>query len=134
MFMRNEVREAAEELAGAAEEWGRACDDWQRAAKARDRVCEQMERRVAKATGGLSVARWELLCRRRRTRTVEDAKAKARAMRARSAVEDAVAERDRVLADTDAEAAGIAATTLNRARKQLGLQTRQTAEGWIVEA
>ena len=26
-----------------------------------------------------------------------------------------------------------AATTLNRARKQLGLQTRQTAEGWIVE-
>ena len=103
MFMRNEVREAAEELAGAAEEWGRACDDWQRAAKARDRVCEQMERRVAKATGGLSVARWELLCRRRRTRTVEDAKAKARAMRARSAVEEAVAERDRVLAGEDAK-------------------------------
>ena len=103
MFMRDEVRVAAEELADAAEEWRRAYDDWQRAAKARDRVCEQLERRVAKATGGLSVARWELLCRRRRTRTVEDAKAKARAMRARSAVEEAVAERDRVLAGEDAK-------------------------------
>ena len=58
---------------------------------------------MAKATGGLSVARWEALCRRRRARTIEDARAKARAIRARSAVEEAVAERDGVLADAAAK-------------------------------
>ena len=34
----------------------------------------------------------------------------------------------------DAANAGVTATTLHRARKQLGLRTRQTAGGWIVEA
>ena len=33
----------------------------------------------------------------------------------------------------DATEAGIAATTLHRARKQLGLRTRKTAEGWVLE-
>ena len=32
----------------------------------------------------------------------------------------------------DAEDAGIAAVTLHRARKQVGLQTRKTADGWVV--
>ena len=32
----------------------------------------------------------------------------------------------------DAEAAGIASATLHRARKQAGLQTRKTADGWVV--
>ena len=32
----------------------------------------------------------------------------------------------------DAEDAGIATVTLHRARRQLGLQTRKTADGWIV--
>ncbi len=32
----------------------------------------------------------------------------------------------------DAAAAGIATTTLHRARKQLGLQTRKTGDGWVV--
>ncbi len=103
MVMRDGARAAAEEIAEAAEKWRRAYDDWQRALKARERLCAQMERRVAKATGGLSVARWEALCRRRRARTVEDARAKARAIRARPAVEVAVAERLGVLADADAK-------------------------------
>ena len=103
MFIRGELRDAVEEIANAVEQWRLAYDGWQREVKARDRLCEQMERRVAKATGGLSVARWKLLCRRRRAYTVEDAKAKARAIRARPAVEEAVAERDRVLADADAK-------------------------------
>lgn len=62
-----------------------------------------MDRRLTEATGGLSVARFEVLCLRRRARCVSDAKAKAWAIRAKPAVEAAVAERTRVLADADAE-------------------------------
>ncbi|MDA8075087.1 MAG: hypothetical protein M0Z40_07620 [Actinomycetota bacterium] len=84
-----------------AEEWRRAYGAWQRAVEKRDRLAGRTERRIRKATGGLSVARFEVLCRRRRVYTVEDAKRYARAARARPAVETAVAERDRLLADAD---------------------------------
>jgi len=103
MVVRDELLEAVEEIVEVAGRWRRAYEGWQRAAKRRDRLAERMERRVTNATGGLSVARWEVLCRRRSFRTVEDAKAKARAIRARSAVEAAAAERDRVIADADAK-------------------------------
>ena len=103
MVIRDEVREAIEQVAAAAEECKRAYEVWQRALEERDRRSEQMERRITKATGGLSVARFEVACRRRRVYTVQDAKAKARALRARPAVETAVAERGRVIADADAK-------------------------------
>ncbi|MHB1800619.1 MAG: hypothetical protein ACYCU5_02970 [Actinomycetes bacterium] len=103
MIVRDKVREAVEEIVEVADGWKHAYDEWQRAVKARDRLSERMARRIARATGGLSVARWEALCRRRRARTVEDAKGKARAIRAKPAVEAAVAERDRLLAAENAK-------------------------------
>lgn len=46
--------------------------------------------------------RWEQACRRRRILTVVDARLRAKAVRARPAVEAALAERERALTDTDA--------------------------------
>ena len=103
MVLRGELGDAVEEIAEVAGAWKRAYDDWKRAVKERDRAAERMERRVTKATGGLSVARFEAVCRRRSFHDVEDAKAKARAIRSRPAVEAAVADRDDVIADADAK-------------------------------
>lgn len=102
MVVRDEVLEAVGEIVEVAGRWRRSYDDWQRALKDRDRVAERMERRVTKATGGLSAARFEVACRRRSFHDIDDAQRKARAIRARPAVEAAVAERDRVIADADA--------------------------------
>ena len=103
MVIRDEVREAIEQVAAAAEECKRAYEVWQRALEERDRRSEQLERRITKATGGLSVARFEVACRRRSFHDIDDAKRKVRAIRARPAVEAAAAERDRVIADADAK-------------------------------
>lgn len=103
MIVRDEVRAAAQQIADAGEGWGRAYDDWQRAVKVRDRLSERMDRRLTKAAGGLSVARWEVLCHRRYFHDVDDAKRKAAAIRAKPAVQAAVAERDRLLAAEDAK-------------------------------
>jgi hypothetical protein len=91
------------EIASAVVQWRRAYDSWQQAIKVRGRCCEQMEHRITNATGGLSVARFEAVCRRRYFHDVEAAKAKARAIRARPAVEAAIAEQDRVVAVEDAK-------------------------------
>lgn len=101
MVVQDALRAAAEEIVDAVEGWRRAYEDWQRAINLRDRLCEQMDRRVTNAAGGLSVARFEVTCRRRSFHDGEDAKAKARALRARPALQAAVAERDRVLAAAD---------------------------------
>ena len=101
--VRDEVRAAAVEMAGAAEAWRDAYDRWRRAVKARDRLSEQMERRVANTTGGLRVARFEAVCRRSYFHDVGAAKVTARAIRARPAVAAAIAERDRVLGAADAK-------------------------------
>jgi len=122
MIVQDELRAAVEQIADADERWRHAYDDWQRAVRVRDRLCERMERRVANATGGLSVARWEAVCRRRSFQTVEDAKRKARAIRARPAVEAAIAERDLVLAAEDAKvlAARIALAEASKAMARYG--------------
>ncbi len=118
VVVRDEVRAAAVQMTDAAEGWRLAYGDWQRAVKARDRLCQQMERRVTNATGGLSVARFEAVCRRRSFHDVEAAKAKAWAIRARPAVEAAVAERDRVLDSEDAKVL-VARITLAKASKTM---------------
>jgi len=102
-MVRDEVREAVEQIADAGERWRRAYDDWLVAVTERDRLAGRMERRVREAAGGLSVARFEVACRRRYFHDVEDARRKAVALRARPAVTAAVAERDRVLAAADAK-------------------------------
>ncbi len=116
MIVREEMRAAAEQFTDAAAHWRLACDDWQRAIRVRDAVAKRMDRRVTKTTGGLSVARFEATCRRRFFHDIEDAKAKARAIRARPAVVAAIAERDRGVAIEDAKvrAARIAVTEASK--------------------
>ena len=102
MVAREELREVVEQIVEAADAWERAYHAWQRTVTERDRLRERMDRRITKATGGLGVARWQAACRRRFFHDVEDATTKARAIRAKAAVEAAVAERDRLLPDADA--------------------------------
>jgi hypothetical protein len=103
VMVRDEVRKAVEKIADAGEGWRRAYDNWQKAVRERNRLAGRMERRVKEATGGLSVAAFEVACRRRYFHDVKDAKSKAAAIRARPAVTAAVAERDRLLAGADAK-------------------------------
>jgi len=103
VMVRDEVREAVEQIADAGEGWRHAYDDWQATVTERDRLAGRMEHRVKEATGGLSVARFEVACRRRYFHDVQDAKRKAAALRPRPAVTAAVAERDRVLTAADAK-------------------------------
>jgi len=93
---------AADQLAEGAVRWEDAYRGWVRAVEARDRVAGRMERKVTGVTGGLSVARFEAVCRRRSVRSVVEAEQKASAIRARPAVEATVAERDRAVAAADA--------------------------------
>jgi len=102
-MVRAEVREVVEKIADAGEGWRHAYDDWQATVRERERLAGRMERRVREATGGLSVAAFEVACRRRYFHDVKDAKRKAAAIRARPAVTAAVAERDRALAVADAK-------------------------------
>jgi len=88
---------------GVAHEWLRVYGLWRRAVDRRTRVAERSESLLREATGGLSVARWEAVCRRRSIRRVSDAQAKARALRARPAVAVALAQRERLAAETEAE-------------------------------
>lgn len=103
MMLRDEVCEAAELIAHAGEEWRRAYDAWQVAVSERERLCALMDRRMIRATGNLSLARYEAACRKRYFHDVGDARRKAAAIRSKPAVEAAVAERDRTLATEDAK-------------------------------
>jgi len=103
VMVRDEVREAVEQIADAGEGWRHAYANWQATVTERDRLAGRMERRVREATGDLSVAAFEVACRRRYFHDIKDARRKAVAIRARPAVTAAVAERDRVLAVADAK-------------------------------
>jgi hypothetical protein len=102
MAIRAELEAAVGRIVEAAQCWQAAFEAWQGAVRVRDRLVERADRKVSQATGGLSVARWEAVCRRRCLHTVADATAKARAIRARPAVLSAVAARDRTLRAADA--------------------------------
>ncbi len=92
----------SKELASDAQDWWAAHEAWLRAAKARDRKIMDAERKLLAATGGLGLAYWESACRRKRIVNVEDARLKARAVRARPAVEAALSARELVLAEQEA--------------------------------
>ncbi|MHB1533068.1 MAG: hypothetical protein ACYC1D_00335 [Acidimicrobiales bacterium] len=102
MVMRAGLVAAAEQMAVGAALWEDAYKSWGLAVEARDRVVARMDRKVTEATGGLSVTRFEAVCRRRSVRSVIEAQQKASAIRARAAVEATVAERDRAVAAADA--------------------------------
>ena len=97
-----ELVAVAERLADGAACWKQAFRSWERTVEVRHRVAARSERKVLEATGGLSVARFEAVCRRRSVRSVVEAQQKASAIRTRPSIEAAVAERDRAVAAADA--------------------------------
>lgn len=102
VVMRAGLVAVADQLAEGASRWEGAHRSWERAVDVQDRVTARMERNLLAATSGLSVARFEEVCRRRSVRSVVEAQQKAAAIRARPAVEAAVAERDREVASAGA--------------------------------
>lgn len=92
----------ASQVAAAAERWLSANATWVAATRRRQRAVVRAQRRVVAATGGLGVAGWEAACRRRRIRSAAEARAVAVAVRARPAVEAALTEQARVVAEHDA--------------------------------
>jgi hypothetical protein len=95
-------------MAEDAESWHEAHRDGKLACSRRDEQVLRARERVVAATGGLGLGRWQAALRRRRFRTIEDAKLKAKALRARPAVEAARAELDRIVSDRGAEVSAAA--------------------------
>jgi hypothetical protein len=93
---------AGERLAAEAARWRAAYDGWQGAVKQSELRLVRAELKVLGSTGGLGLAKWRAACRRKRIATVQDARLKAKALRARPAVEEALAEHARVRAEGDA--------------------------------
>jgi hypothetical protein len=89
----SDVAVAAGELAEAARRWREAYQAWESAVRRQEALVSRYDAMVLVATGGLGLVRWRAACRRRRVLTVADAKPRARALRARPAVEVAVARR-----------------------------------------
>jgi hypothetical protein len=90
-------------MAEDAESWREAHRDWELACSRRDEQVLRAQERVFAATGGLGLGRWQAALRRRRFRSIEDAKLKAKALRARPAVEAALAELDSIVSGRGAE-------------------------------
>ena len=103
MKVRAEVALVCQRLAEDAESWHEAHREWTLACSRRDEQVLEAWKRVAAATGGLGLTRWRAALRRRSIRTVEDAKLKAKALRARPAVEAALADLGSVISERDAE-------------------------------
>lgn len=95
-------------MAEDAESWREAHRDWKLACSRQDEAVLRARERVIAATGGLGIGRWRAALRRRRFRTIEDAKLKAKALRARPAVEAALAELDSIISDRGAQVAAAA--------------------------
>lgn len=92
---------ALERLFEGAVCWENTYRSWEQAVEFRDQAAARMERKLLALTGGLSVARFEAVCRRRSVRSVAEAQEKASALRARADVDAAVVERDRAVAAAD---------------------------------
>jgi hypothetical protein len=108
MRVRAEVALVCDRMAEDAESWRKAYRDWTQARARRDEQVRRALERAAAATGGLGLGRWQSALGRRRFRTIEDAKVRAKALRVRPAVQAALAELDRVVYDRGAEVSGAA--------------------------
>ena len=100
--LRAELVAVAEHLVEGAARWEDAYRCWENAVEVRGRTAARLERVLLAETGGLSVARFEAVCRRRSVRSVVEAQQKASAIRARATVRAAVAEWDCALVAADA--------------------------------
>ncbi|MDA8045092.1 MAG: hypothetical protein M0Z30_07635 [Actinomycetota bacterium] len=122
MATQEQLRSAGATIADVAAAWQLAYGSWVQAVQDQHAAVERAERRIRRATGGRSLARWEAVCRRRTIHTVDEAKDKALALRARPAVAAAVGERDRLAAALDAVvlAARIELAAASRALSRYG--------------
>jgi hypothetical protein len=121
-----ELEVAADRLVEGATSWTAAYRAWEQAVDGRDRAAARMQRRVTETTGGLSVTRFEAVCHRRSVRSVAEAEQKASAIRARAAVEAAVAERDRTVAAADAAVMAARIALAEASKRILGYGTAGT--------
>ena len=108
MRVRAEIALVCDRMAEDAESWHEAHRHWKLACARRDEQVLRARERVVAATGGLGLRLWQAALRRRRFRTIEDAKLKAKALRARPAVEAALAELDCIVSDRGAEVSAAA--------------------------
>jgi hypothetical protein len=108
------------DLVEAARRWREAHQAWESAVRRREALVSRYDAMVLAATGGLGLVRWRAACGRRRALTVADAKLRARALRARPAVEVAVAERAKALAEQEVAVAA-ARDLLRKASEELAL-------------
>ena len=118
--IKSDVAVVAGELVEAARRWREAYEAWGSAVRRQEALVSRYEARVLAATGGLGLVSWRAACRRRRALTVADAKLRARALRARPAVELAVAERAKAIADQEV-AVAVTMEALRRASEELAL-------------
>jgi len=91
----------AGELAALAVAWDEARTALAAAERRRGKALRSADRAVRAATGGVGERRWRIALERRRFHDVADAVEHARALRARPAVEAAVAVREQVRAEQD---------------------------------
>jgi hypothetical protein len=89
-------------LIAAGDRWQRSYQAWQRAVEHRDRVIKRAEHRIVRATGDLGQRDWEAARRRRRIKTSAKASLVVRAGSARSEVQAAVEEAQRLQAVEEA--------------------------------
>ena len=116
----SDVAVVAGELVEAARRWREAYQAWQAAVRRQEALVSRHDAMVLASTGGLGLVRWRAACGRRRVLTVADAKLRARALRARPAVEVAVAERGKALAEQEVAVAA-ARDVLRKASEELAL-------------
>jgi hypothetical protein len=118
--IKSDVAIVAGGLVEAARRWREAYQVWESAVRRKKALVSRYEAMVLAATGGLGLVRWRAACGRRRALTVADAKLRARALRARPAVELAVAERAKALAEEEMTVAA-AREALRSASEELAL-------------
>jgi hypothetical protein len=90
--MRSEVDAVLAKVIEEAQAFANAYEAWLHAVKARERVIEQSDRRVRRATGGLTFEQWSKRKGRGRINSTNDSRAVAAAVRAEAEVRLAIVE------------------------------------------
>ncbi len=122
-MIRAELSSVIERLVDGAARWQDAYRYWEDAVVVRDRLAARLERELLAATGGLSAPRFEAVWRRRSVRSVAEAQQKASAIRARAAVQVALAERDLAVAAADGTVLGARIVLAEASKVILGYGT-----------
>lgn len=106
-------------VADEARRLRRSYETWLAAVATRERVVERAERRIVRATDGLTISQWNSRRVRRRINTQVDSRAVARAVRAEADVQRAVADADHLRAEAGAAVRAARADLASAARALL---------------